>query len=240
MIVNTYEPFGIIAAMDGVIELLLHEVKVHKLIIQSKLVFYQGLLHNHRVILVRCGNGKVNAALCASLLARLFGVKSIIILGVSTPLDQSLTPGDIVIAQDVIQHDLDLSAGGYAPGLIPSLQLRAINTDPALSDILLASGTSLIGAALYHGRVLTGDQCITDTKSIQLLHSLFHGLAADMESAAAGLVCYLERIPFAVACAVAANPAQINMSDTPFGRLVILNLTLVIRNLVSYFMRVPS
>ena len=85
--------------------------------------FHHGRVDGHPVVLAEAGCGKVATAIVASLLADRFGCAGLVFSGVAGGLDPALAIGDIVIADELIQHDYGAVTGGrlkpYHPGLAP-------------------------------------------------------------------------------------------------------------------------
>jgi adenosylhomocysteine nucleosidase len=198
-----YEPIGIIATFEGVIDFLLHDLVLKETIIKNKLTFYRGRLYNHRVVLVRGGVGKVNAAMCATLLLDSLSVKSIIVLGLAGSLVDTLHIGDLVISEDVIQHDVDSTALDLPIGTLPETQLRAIRADSRLVELAFDASRYVLGGDSHKGRILTGDQFIVDTKHVTFLRNLLNGMCVEMEGAAVAQICDIEGIPYVVVRCIA-------------------------------------
>ena len=102
------KPIGIIGAMDNEIELLKNSMEIRMMESIAGMTYYCGTLCGKEAVLVRCGVGKVNAAICAQLLITHFGVGRIINTGVAGSLDREINIGDLVVSTDAVQHDMDL------------------------------------------------------------------------------------------------------------------------------------
>ena len=81
--------------------------------------FYIGKINDKSVVIVKCGIGKVNAAICTQVLIDHFAVDKIINIGVAGAIYKELKVGDIVISSDGVQHDIDITAFGDPLGVIP-------------------------------------------------------------------------------------------------------------------------
>ncbi len=149
---------GIIGAMDEEIEILKDKMEIDKVKERAKMKFYEGKLNDKDVVLVRCGIGKVNAAVCTQILITYFNVDYIINTGVAGAIHDSLNIGDIVISTDVVQHDVDATGFGYELGEIPRLDEYKFKADRRLIDIAKeVAAKELKGHKLYEGRILSGD-----------------------------------------------------------------------------------
>lgn len=189
---------GLIGAMDEEIALLLssmHDIhKTHK----AGITFYEGAFSGRRIVLCKCGVGKVNAAVCTQILIDHYGVEAIIFTGVAGALDPSLEIGDIVISTACIQHDMDVTALGFKRGEIPFQSTSVFPADPALVSLAsLASGSVLEGRVLT-GIVLSGDQFIADPAQVSDLREHLGGACTEMEGAAVAQTCYMNKIPFVI------------------------------------------
>lgn len=83
--------------------------------------FFSGKLGNKDIVLVLCGIGKVNAAVCTQLLIDTFSVEAVINTGVAGAVADGVTIGDVVISTDAQQHDMDCSPFGDPVGIIPRM-----------------------------------------------------------------------------------------------------------------------
>lgn len=155
--------------------------------------FYTAGLGEKRVVAVQCGIGKVNAAACAQMLISNFHADCVINSGVSGALSDELHIMDIVAATDVAYHDLysGFLSGGYFPGA---------DHFPADEGISLLTEKICLeqGIACQRGRVVSGDQFVTDSAVKAKIIADTQGITTEMEGAAIGHVCYLNNVPFAV------------------------------------------
>lgn len=190
---------GIIGAMEAEIVRLLERMNLERTREIATLTFYEGKLGNAQLVLVKSGIGKVNAALCAQILIDRFEVEAIINTGVAGALHPDLEVGDIVLATEVLQHDIDASIFGDPRGIIPGLKESVFATD---SRLLESCCSQKSGYRIVKGRIVTGDQAVGDSKTKEFLYSHFHGTCVEMEGGAIGHVCYLNQIPFMVIRAI--------------------------------------
>ena len=110
---------GIIGAMDEEVARLKEMIDGLEITDKCGMNFYKGTISGTDVVVVKCGVGKVNAAMCTQSMIDLFGVDAIINTGIAGSLDADIDIGDIVFAVDTVEHDMDVAALGYAPGIIP-------------------------------------------------------------------------------------------------------------------------
>lgn len=186
--------------------------------------FWLGHLDGHDVVATLSGIGKVAAATTAALLLSEFDATQILFTGVAGGLGEHVRVGDVVVADALIQHDMDASP------LFPRFEVPLTGTtrfapDAALSDVLtraaqavLAEAASAGGAShdgalshahlrafgiqaphVHRGLVVSGDRFVsTADESDALRADLPDALAVEMEGAALAQVCRDFGVPFAV------------------------------------------
>ena len=123
---------GIIGAMEEELETLLSTLEGKTCSSHSGSAFYQGTLEGLPVVLVQCGIGKVNAAICTQILIDLYGVTHILNTGIAGSLNPNLDIGDLVISRDAMYHDVECAAFGYPLGKVPGMDTVAF---PANEEI---------------------------------------------------------------------------------------------------------
>jgi adenosylhomocysteine nucleosidase len=154
------------------------------------IAIHHGTLDGRGVVLAEAGIGKVNAALAASILFDRFRCGGIVFSGVAGGVDPNLSVGDLVIADQVIQHDYGAMVQGalevYRAGALPFPEFRgdvALKANPAL----IAGAREALDGAQF-GTILTGDYYLGCGQTRERLFSSFGGKAVDMESAAVAQV----------------------------------------------------
>ena len=128
---------GIIGAMSIEVESLKNSMNDLSTVAQTGMEFYEGTLDGLSCVVVECGVGKVNAALCVQILCDRFGVTHIVNTGVAGSLCNELDIGDLVISRDVMYHDFDCSPMGYAIGQVPRLSVLRFPADETLQRFAL-------------------------------------------------------------------------------------------------------
>ena len=151
---------------------------------------YHGTLDGRAVVLAEAGIGKVNAALAASILFDRFRCGGIVFSGVAGGVDPNLNVGDLVIAEQVIQHDYGAMVQGalevYRAGSLPFPEFRGDVALKANAALIAGARKALDGAQF--GTILTGDYYLGCGQTRERLFSNFGGKAVDMESAAVAQV----------------------------------------------------
>ena len=194
---------GIIGAMENEVEQLKEKMTQVEIVEKAKMTFCSGLLCGAQVVVVRSGVGKVNAAVCTQILADDFGVDYVINTGIAGSLDAAIDIGDIVISDDVLHHDMDATGFGYPVGQIPLMEEFSFVSDRELGDIAQeVCGIVNPEIHVFRGRIVSGDQFISDRDTKNRIHETFGGYCTEMEGAAIAQTAYLNGIPFIIVRAI--------------------------------------
>jgi len=190
---------GIIGAMQEEIIELKKQIKNIKENTMAGFVFYSGILNKKDIILVQSGIGKVNSAICTTILIEQFNVTKIIFTGVAGGVNNDLNVGDIVISKDLIQHDVDATAFGAKYGQIPRMNQLEFKSDINLIELAKKSAKDIFtNEKIVVGRILSGDQFVSSIEKIKWLRDKFNGDCVEMEGASVAHVATLFNIPFVV------------------------------------------
>lgn len=208
---------GIIGAMEVEVAILKEKMEDVRIIKKASMDFYEGILAGKKVVVVRSGIGKVNAGICAQILADVFSVDAIINTGIAGSLNKNINIGDIVLSTDVVQHDMDATGFGYRKGQIPQMPVFFFNTDDNLRR-LAAEVCKEVNPDIqvFEGRIASGDQFVCNQDVKNRIVSEFSAYATEMEGAAIGQAAYLNEIPFLVVRAIsdkADGSAQMDYSE---------------------------
>ena len=189
---------GIIGAMDVEVATLKDamENKTEKTVAGS--VYCEGTLENLSVVIVQCGIGKVNAALCVQVLCDCFGVTHIVNTGIAGSLNAKLDIGDFVISNEAVYHDFDVSVLGYQIGQVPGLAVRAFPADRLLMEMAFKAADSLCPGHVQIGTVASGDQFVCSKEQKQAIIEKTGGLCTEMEGAAIAHTAWKNGVPFVV------------------------------------------
>ncbi|MCR5795082.1 MAG: 5'-methylthioadenosine/S-adenosylhomocysteine nucleosidase, partial [Solobacterium sp.] len=123
---------GIIGAMAVEVRLLIEAMEEKTAHTYATRTFYEGRIRGTEAVVVQCGIGKINAALCVQVLKDMFNVDCVINTGVAGSLNNDIDIGDIVISRDAVQHDFSVGGLGYPPGKIPGIDTAAFAADERL------------------------------------------------------------------------------------------------------------
>jgi len=189
---------GIIGAMDVEVATLKDKMENKRIHTVAGSDYCEGKLEGMDAVVVQCGVGKVNAALCAQILCSCFGVPHIVNTGIAGSLNAQLDIGDFVISQDAVYHDMDATNFGYPMCQVPGLSVLSFPADEMLVSEAFRAADIAHPGHVRVGRVATGDQFISDTEKRIALGNEFNALACEMEGGAVGHTCYRNKIPFAI------------------------------------------
>ncbi len=216
---------GIIGAMDEEVAILMSRLVDKKVKTIASMEFCEGTLQGKDVVVVRCGIGKVNAAVCTQILADLYQVEAVINTGVAGSLRNEIEIADIVLSTDTLQHDMDATAFGYEHGMIPRMENSIFEADKKLIELTKKVCQEVLPEVGVHvGRVVSGDQFVSDNGKKEWLVEKFEGYCTEMEGAAIAHTAYLNGLPFLIIRAIsdkADNSAH--MSYTDFEHIAIEN-----------------
>lgn len=211
---NKKAEIGIIGAMQVEIDGLKAFMENKETVTVSGIEFVSGDVYGKRVVAAVCGIGKVFAAICAQAMILSFNPDIIINSGVAGTLTDELSIGDIAVARDVVQHDMDTTALGDEPGLISGLNIVHIPTSPSVSDLLEKCVKNLdINVKL--GTIASGDCFINDVNRKHRIVENFGAIACEMEGASIGQTCYVNNVPFSILRAISDGGDENSHLDYP-------------------------
>ena len=207
---------GIIGAMELEVEQLKQEMTVTGIIKKAGMDFFEGTLNGADAVIVRCGIGKVNAALCVQILADVFQVSHVINTGVAGSLNAKLDIGDILISKDALHHDMDTTIFGYQPGEVPQMGFREFKADEQMMA-LAKEACEKVNPDIHvmYGRVVSGDQFISSKEVKERLITQFQGDCAEMEGASIAHGAYLNNLPFVIIRAISDKADDSAEMDSP-------------------------
>lgn len=205
---------GIIGAMDVEVTRLKEQLADARETEKAGAVFCEGILRGLPVVIVRCGVGKVNAALCVQIMVDMFNVTHIVNTGIAGSLDAALDIGDIAISTDLLYHDFHVEAFGYARGQVPGMDVLAFPADPQLTA-LAESICRERDIVCRRGRIVTGDQFICEKAEKGDIVRNCGGLCTEMEGAAIAHAAYRNGVPFVVLRAISDKADDSSLVEYP-------------------------
>ena len=225
---------GIIAAMSEELEILLKDMEVKSKETKANMTFHQGTLLGQEVVAVVCGIGKVNAAVCTQILASEYKVSSVINVGVAGGIGKDIYPGDVVIAENLVQYDMDTTAFGDPMGQIPRMDTFDFKCDEKLVETAKAACDEASNFKTFSGRIVSGDMFVASLDKIKWLEKEFGALACEMEGASIAHVCYLNNIPFVVVRSISDNANNgAHMDFEKFTPIGVKNSTFILKTMLE-------
>ena len=195
---------GIIGAMACEVDPLIAQMKDAQTLTVGSIKFTTGMLCGKDTVIAQCGIGKVFAAMCAQTMILHFGVSAIVNVGVAGSLCDALRIGDIAVATQTVQHDMDTSPIGDPVGLISGINLVYLPCSERLAD-LLSSCIEAQGVHYVRGTVASGDVFVASPAQRARITSNFDAVACEMEGAAICQVCYANGVEVGILRAISDN-----------------------------------
>lgn len=193
---------GIIGAMQQEVEALLANMEEKASAVWAGSTFYEGKLAGIDAVVVQCGIGKVNAALCAQILCDRYGVTHMVNTGIAGSLCAELDIGDLVVSRDAMYHDFDCHAFGYPVGKVPGMDVVAFPADPEMIDRAFAAAETVDPGHTRMGRVASGDQFVADRGLKDKIIAITGAQCTEMEGAAIAQTAYRNGVPFVILRAI--------------------------------------
>ena len=191
---------GIIGAMDSEVETLFTRMSCKEKININNLTFYKGKLFDKDVVIVKCGIGKVNAALCTQLLILNFKVSKIINTGIAGAIGDGLKIYDFVVSTEAVYHDFDVQFFGYKLGQVPGMP-EVFTADSSMVNTAVSAFENTDFSKqlkIVKGRIASGDQFISGNEKKAFIISNFHPQCVEMEGCAIAHTCYANNVPFVI------------------------------------------
>ena len=175
-----------------------------------ELTFIKGKINGKKVIVVKCGIGKVNAARTTQILIDNFKISKIINIGAAGGINPELKIQDIVIGEKLVQYDFDTtSAGDYEKGEIQGIG-KFIRSDYELINICKKVLEKRVDNSInvVIGTIATADIFCSDPETAKKVREEFEAECVEMEGASVAQVCYLCKVPFLVVRAISDSPYE--------------------------------
>lgn len=206
---------GIIGAMQVEVETLVANLENMQAYDHAGSRFYTGKLSGVDAVVVQCGVGKVNAAMCAQIMCSVFEVTHLVNTGVAGSLCNDLDIGDILVSVDAMHHDFDCAPMGYTPGQIPGLDTLAFPANEKLSDLAFEAAEQVNPGHTKRGRVASGDQFIAGKEIKEKIVAITGAQCTEMEGAAIAQVAYRNGVPYAILRAISDKADDSAEMDYP-------------------------
>lgn len=198
---------GIIAAMPQELATLLEQLENGQKHLYLRQVYHTGHLGRHEVVLVESGIGKVMSAMTVAVLAQEFKVDAVINTGSAGAVAKGLAVGDIVVADRLAYHDVDVTAFGYAYGQMAQQPLYFETSNyfqSVFKDVLEEQGQTY-----QMGLIVTGDSFVASSDRLEMIKTAFPDvLAVEMEGAAIAQAAHSINLPVMVIRAMSDTAEQ--------------------------------
>lgn len=206
---------GIIGAMTVEVELLKKKMENLTVTGHAGMGFYDGQLEGLNTVVVQCGVGKVNAAMCAQILCSVFGVTHLVNTGIAGSLCADLDIGDLVVSKDAIYHDFDCVHFGYEMGRVPGMETVAFPADERLIRYALTAAEEVNPGHARIGRVASGDLFVAEKAAKSRIIEKTGAVCTEMEGAAIAQTAYRNKVPFVILRAISDKADDSAQMDYP-------------------------
>ena len=206
---------GIIGAMQVEVETLVEKLEEKSETRKAGSTYYEGILEGLPVVVVQCGVGKVNAALCAQILCDCFGVTHIVNTGIAGSLCAELDIGDLVVSRDAMYHDMDVQIFGYPVGQVPGTEKPEFTADETMIRVAFAAAEAVNPGHTRIDRVASGDQFICSKEQKDKIIADTCAVCAEMEGAAIAHTATRNEIPFVILRAISDKAESSAEMDYP-------------------------
>lgn len=225
---------GIIGAMEEEVAVLKQEMEIEEMVEYASLQFCKGVLCGRQVVVVRSGIGKVNAGICAQILADKFQVGALINTGIAGSLDAAIDIGDMVISTDLVEHDMDATIFGDPLGQVPRMDTFSFPADKELMEkAVVANREANPDIQTFTGRIVSGDQFVSSAEVKAKLVEHFQAKCTEMEGAAIAHAAYLNHISCVIIRAISDKADNSATMDYPtFEKKAIEHSVRLVRNLL--------
>jgi adenosylhomocysteine/aminodeoxyfutalosine nucleosidase len=191
---------AIMGAMPEEIEPIIGKLENLKETVYAANKYYEGTYNGTEVVVAYSKIGKVFATLTATILIEKFGCDKLLFSGVAGAISDELKIGDLIIADSLCQHDLDITAFGHPFGYVPEGEV-CISTDETLRSVAKDVAKEK-GLTLKEGIIATGDQFVANEERKNWIGTTFKADALEMEGASVAVVCSSLNVPFFILRAI--------------------------------------
>ena len=208
---------GIIGAMSVEVQTLREKMQDMRISYRAGMELCEGILEGVPAVVVQCGVGKVNAALCAQILCDCFSVTHIVNTGVAGSLCAKLDIGDFVISRDAMYHDFNCRAinPDYCVGQVPGLDVLSFCADETLMFYAITAAEQVNPGHAHMGTVASGDQFVADRTQKNQIVCDTGALCTEMEGAAIAHTAWRNGVPFVIIRAISDKADDSAQMDYP-------------------------
>ena len=206
---------GIIGAMSVEVALLKENMENMTVATHAGMEFCEGKLCGLDTVVVQCGVGKVNAAMCAQILCSVFGVTHLVNTGIAGSLNADLDIGDLVVSKDAMYHDFDCVHFGYEMGKVPGMDVVAFPADATMMDLAFDAAEAVNPGHTKIGRVASGDLFVARKEAKEAIIEKTGAFCTEMEGAAIAQTAYRNQVPFVILRAISDKADDSAEMDYP-------------------------
>ncbi|MDD2887959.1 MAG: 5'-methylthioadenosine/adenosylhomocysteine nucleosidase [Aliarcobacter sp.] len=191
---------AIMGAMEEEIEPLLAYFDSVNIVEFANNKYYEVSYNGLDIVIAYSKIGKVFASLTAATMIEKFGCDTLLFSGVAGGINPELKIGDLIIADKLCQHDLDITAFGHPFGYVPGGKVF-VETSKELREVAIkvANENDL---KVIVGTIATGDQFVHSTQRKEFIQNTFNADALEMEGASVAVVCDALNVPFFILRAI--------------------------------------
>jgi len=206
---------GIIGAMAVEVAALKEKMEKMTVTHRAGMEFNDGILEGLPAVVVQCGVGKVNAALCAQILCDCYQVTHLVNTGIAGSLNADLDIGDLVVSRDAMYHDFDCVHFGYEMGKVPGMDVVAFPADRTMAELAFEAAEYVNPGHTSFGRVASGDLFVAEKDAKNRIIDKTGALCTEMEGAAIAHTAYRNQVPFVILRAISDKADDSAEMDYP-------------------------
>ena len=222
---------GIIGAMNVEVATLKEKMENTAMTEKAGMAFCEGTLEGLPAVVVQCGVGKVNAAMCTQILCSVYGVTHLVNTGIAGSLRAELDIADMVVSTDAMYHDMDVTVFGYAAGQVPGMPL-SYAADETLRGYAFAAAEAVNPGHTRTGRIASGDQFVSGKEQKEKIIADTAAVCTEMEGAAIAHTAWRNNVPFVILRAISDKADDSAEMDYPtFEKIAAHRCAEVTRNL---------
>ncbi|WP_100550900.1 5'-methylthioadenosine/adenosylhomocysteine nucleosidase [Caedibacter taeniospiralis] len=200
---------AILGAMEREIAPILEVIKPYEIKEYANNKYYLASYKGHDLVVACSKIGKVFSTLTAMVMIEHFGVKALFFSGVAGGVSDNICVGDLVVATQTVQHDIDITAFGRLKGEVPGSKIFTETCQLLKSKLKVVA--IKMDLPLKEGIIATGDQFIHSAQTKRAIMEQFDAHAIEMEGGSVNLACHELNVPCLILRAI---------SDTADGQAV--------------------
>ena len=191
---------AIMGAMPEEIAPILEKLSEYKTVEYADNRYYEATYRGVELVIAYSKIGKVFSTLTAATMIEHFGCEKLLFSGVAGAISPKLKVGDLIIATQLSQHDLDITAFGHPFGYVPEGAVF-VESDKELVALGKEVATEM-GKVVVEGTIATGDQFVANEERKNWIGDTFSADALEMEGASVAVVCDALNVPFFILRAI--------------------------------------